>query len=311
MLLDPENCSWLQHFPGFTNDEIHLLDDFYDKDRQPLAGFLTDFMGVRTRCTSLATAQRAECGKLINPPIPGDYHAEAIEYIGLIKSVRAAKNKFVAMELGAGWGPWLVAGLVAANRLDISDVRLVGVEADEQHFESMRQHFKDNGIDPESHRLFCCAVGKEKGKARWPKVEDSANQWGARPVLVNEGGTKDSQDVSYLGALEAQYIDVEVIGIRYLLELEPIWDLVHIDVQGWEFTLCDYALNTLNLRVRYIIVGTHSRKLDGDIYALFHGAGWILENEKPTQMSFHQHTPLLESMNIADGTQVWRNPRIT
>jgi hypothetical protein len=95
-----------------------------------------------------------------------------------------------------------------------------------------------------------------------------------------------------------------------VLELEERWDLVHIDVQGWERLICDDARAQLNGRVAYLIVGTHSRKLDGDLVDLFHREGWILEHEKPSRFTFTPGVALLESMNEADGTQVWRNPRL-
>jgi hypothetical protein len=55
-----------------------------------------------------------------------------------------ARERFVAMELDAGWGPWLVAGAVAG--------RLRGIEA------------------------------VEAGKARWRHMQDPANAGGGRPV---------------------------------------------------------------------------------------------------------------------------------
>ena len=51
-----------------------------------------------------------------------------------------------------------------------------------------------------------------------------------------------------------------------------------------------------------------SRKLDGDLYDLFHRGGWILENEKPTQMKYNRATAELEDMNRADGTQESSSP---
>ena len=62
--------------------------------------------------------------------------------------------------------------------------------------------------------------------------------------------------------------------------------------------------------MRYLVVGTHSRKLDGDLVELFHRAGWQLEHEKPTQFSYTRKMEQLENMTVGDGTQVWRNPRV-
>ncbi len=301
----------LQHYPGFEPHEVELFSRFQAENLEPKPGFLTSFMGVRTRCTTLAEPQRAQDGQILPMPVPGDYHAEAVEYIGLLKSVLAAKGQFVAIELGAGWGPWLVDGAIAAKRAGITDIRLVGVEADAEHYEFLRQHFRDNGLDPDAHRLIKAAVGAAVGKARWPKAPDAANQWGTRPARVVDGTNLDAHDANYLESLAPEYIDIDIVDIADLLAMEPLWDLAHIDVQGWEVTVCQRAAALMRERVRYVIIGTHSRKLDGDIYDHFHREGWVLEHEKPTRMVYTPGTKELESMNLADGTQVWRNPRLS
>ncbi len=298
----------LQTYRGYSEADVRLLQKFQISERQPDPGFIVDFLGVRTRVTSLAGPQRL-CEGLLGIPVPGDYHAEAIEYIGLLKSVMRARDRFVALELGAGWGPWLVAGAAAAHRRGLDDIHLYGVEADPQHFEFMTRHFIDNGLEPADHVLMRAAVGLERGRARWPKIADAANDWGSRPARVDEHGT-NAQDASYLGALLNEFIEVDVIPAREILELEARWDLVHIDVQGWERLICEDALTQLNERVAYLVVGTHSRKLDGDLVDLFHRQGWMLEHEKPSRFTFVPGVAVLESMNEADGTQVWRNPRL-
>jgi|SRR6516225_9252053 len=96
-----------------------------------------------------------------------------------------------------------------------------------------------------------------------------------------------------------------------LIEAEPLWDMVHIDVQGHEVEICSSCIDSLNERVQWLIVGTHSRKLDGDMLALMYAAGWVLENEKPTKFNFSREASSLEAMTLYDGIQVWSNPRLS
>jgi FkbM family methyltransferase len=309
MIQAQSRISPLQVYPGYSDADLCLFDDFCVPDRHPEPGFIVDFLGVRTRVTSLADSQRRHEG-VLGVPVPGDYHAEAIEYVGLLKSVLNARGQFVVLELGAGWGPWLVAGAKAARRRGIEAVRLYGVEADPQHFEFMRQHLLDNGIDLRDAHLVQAAVGLERGRARWPKIVDAANDWGSRPARMEASGANEG-DASYLGALLNEYIEIDVVPMTDLLEQERRWDLVHVDVQGWEALVCEDAIEQLNSRVAYVVLGTHSRKLDGDLIDLFHRAGWILENEKPSRFTYIPGAKVLESMNAADGTQVWRNPRLS
>jgi hypothetical protein len=167
----------------------------------------------------------------------------------------------------------------------------------------------DNGLDPAQEHLLQAAVGFEHGRARWPKILDAANDWGSRPARMDAAGTNVG-DASYLGALLDEYIEIDVVPMTELLERELRWDLVHVDVQGWEALVCEHALAQLNSRVAYLVIGTHSRKLDGDLVDLFHREAWILEHEKPSRFTYLPGVALLESMNAADGTQVWRNPRL-
>jgi hypothetical protein len=115
----------------------------------------------------------------------------------------------------------------------------------------------------------------------------------------------------YTGRHFQQTTPVEVIPMLDLVVKEPCWDLIHIDVQGDEVDICRSCLDDLNARVRWIVVGTHSRKLDGDFLDLMGSAGWILEHEKPTKFNFVPNYKKLEAMTTLDGTQVWRNPRLT
>jgi len=297
-------------YAGYSPADLWVFDLFSHARPQPTPGFVTDFLGTRTRTSSLWDTVRHFDGQVMGRPVPHDLF-EAVEWIGLLKAVVSARNgRFAAMELGAGWGPWLVAGARAAQLRGIQDLRLLGVEADPGRFALMGQHFVDNGLDPEAHSLICAAVGVEKGHARWPRIADPANAGGARPVR-EANGKLDRGDEAYMQGAMEDCIDVDIVPLRDLLSHEPVWDLVHIDVQGWEAKLCAGCVEPLNTRVRWLVVGTHSRLIDGEVVAILHGAGWVLENEKPTRFHFDAAQSSLELMTEVDGVQVWRNPRLS
>jgi FkbM family methyltransferase len=294
----------LQLFPGYDEADTRIFAEFSNANSKPELGFLTDFLGSRIRTTSLWKEVRKLDGQMVGIPVPGDFHAEAVEWIGLLKAVRGAAHEYVAMELGAGFGPWIIAGATAARLRGIDNIRLCAVEGDPQHFQFLRQHFIDNGFDPTRHRLIEAAVGARAGVAQWPIIESSsaAEEWGQRPMQFNQ---------DYTGRYFQKTKSIEVIPMLDLVVKEPCWDLIHIDVQGDEVDICRSCLDELNARVRWIVVGTHSRKLDGDFLDLMGSAGWILEHEKPTKFNFVPNYTKLEAMTTVDGTQVWRNPRLT
>ncbi len=297
-------------YSGYSASDLWVFDIFSHEPPTPMPGFVTDFLGTRTRTSSLWDGVRNLDGQVMGRPIPHDLF-EAVEWVGFLKAVATARDgRFAIMELGAGLGPWLVAGAVAARLRRINDLRLVGVEADPGRFALMRQHFLDNDLDPEKHRLICAAVGVEKGHARWPRITNPPNAAGHRPVR-EVGGGLDQGDVAYMQQAIEDFIDVEIVPFEDLLLLEPTWDLVHIDVQGWESKLCAGCVQALNSRVRWMVIGTHSRAIDGEVIEVLHGAGWVLEQEKPTRFRFDPAQASLELMTEVDGVQVWRNPRLS
>jgi FkbM family methyltransferase len=298
----------LQSYPGYTQDDLSILEFFKNPQAIAQSGFVVDFMGGRIRTSSLWQGARALDGQLLAIPVPADFHAEAIEWIGLLKSVKSAQGEFVAMELGAGFGPWVVAGGIAAKRVGISNIRLCAVEGDSVHFRFLKQHFQDNGFIPDQHRLIEAAVGISAGLARWPVLSEleARETWGSRPI---DGSSQDIAVTDYVGNKHENTTAIQVVSFNDLLQLEHKWNLVHIDVQGHEFEICNSALIDLTKRVQWIIIGTHSRKIEGDLLALFLGAGWVLEHEKPAKFTYRSNTPTLEAMTTLDGTQVWRNPK--
>jgi FkbM family methyltransferase len=293
-------------YTGYSAEDLVVFELFGQVRPEPKTGFVTDFLGTRTRTSSLWDEVRQFDGLVMGKPVPHDLF-EAIEWIGVLKSVAAAKGRFAMMELGAGWGPWLVASAAACSHLGINDICLLGVEADPGRFQLMRQHFIDNGLDPDAHILLQAAVGCEAGHARWPKIGDPANAGGARPVRELDTEV-DADDVAYIPHAVHDYINVEILPFGDLLARRPLWDLVHVDVQGWEAALVSCCVDLLNTRVKWLVLGTHSRAIDGQLIGTLYRAGWILENEKPTRFTFDPRKESLELMTSVDGIQVWRNP---
>jgi len=178
----------------------------------------------------------------------------------------------------------------------------------------MKHHFKDNGFNPDKHTLFEAAIGTNAGIAYWPQLADSTEDWGMRPIFNLEPQNDQINDLTvsdWRGFKFDNIRKVTVVSICDLIRQKPEWDFVHMDIAGDETDVCRAAINEFNDRVKWILVGTHSRKHDGDILELFAGAGWILEHEKPARFEYRPNPPSLEAMTTHDGTQVWHNPRFT
>ena len=245
--------------------------------REP--GFFYDFLGVRTRVSYLLLPEWAD-GHIFGIPHPGErfLHSRA-EWFGLLGAVDEASDRLVAAELGAGWGPWLVAAHAAARQKGIGEVHLIGVESSVDHAEMMRQHFADNGIDPKAHTILHAAAAPSDGTAWFPPIDPVVN-WGQPAHFMPTAGMPSLSAVS-LPTLLRDHLHV---------------DFIHCDIQGSEGEVLPAAIDTLDEKVRRIVVGTHAPEVHDALLALFRAHGWTLEDQEDWSAT-------------DDGTQVWRNPK--
>jgi hypothetical protein len=63
----------------------------------------------------------------------------------------------------------------------------------------------------------------------------------------------------------------------------------------------------LKERVRWMVIGTHTRDIENDLAACLIKTGWRLEKEKPAEIIFNPNAATIQAMTAIDGTQVWSN----
>lgn len=289
-------------YSGYAPSEVAVFRQFPAYSGQGTKNFVTNFLGVKTRCAFQAPLIPFD-GLVEGFPEPvGSTQGETAEWIGTLRAVLEAKSSFRMLELGAGYGPWMAITYAASVQRGIADIKVYGVEGDANHVTFMRANMVDNRIDDDHFVVFHAAVGATDGSTYWAVETDSSEVYGARPIA-------ESGD-DYLGNKGREVLSIKLIGINVLLENEQYWDLVHIDIQGHEIEVCRAGIAQMCRRVRRVVVGTHSRAIDGAIFDLFYSNGWILENEKPTIYKWNEAFPTLEAMTTVDGVQVWRNPNL-
>jgi hypothetical protein len=96
---------------------------------------------------------------------------------------------------------------------------------------------------------------------------------------------------------------LRMISLRELVADAARIDLLHVDIQGGEYDLVAGSLPVLKERVAYIVIGTHSRQIEGQLMAVLLREGWILEMERPALLSVGASPAV-----TVDGVQGWRNP---
>jgi len=264
-------------------------------DRPFKAGTITNFLGVTTDVKFCGWAREG-----VEPilPIPGNFHATEFEWSAALRSVDLAEDTFNVVELGAGWGCWMVNTACAAKRLG-KKVFAVGVEGDEGHIEYMGRHAAANDLDPSEIRVERCVAWSDNGFAVFPRSTDSSESYGQEPrFFPNEDEARFfvTRDPAAFDVLEAKTLE------RICKDIERI-DLLHVDIQGGEAALIAQSLEFLKAKVRYIVIGTHGRDLEGTLISTLRPNGWELEIEEPCTLPL----PLYGNLPYADGVQGWRN----
>ncbi len=175
------------------------------------------------------------------PPVNEHY----FDWIATLTAVDKSEGTFRMAELGAGWAPWLVrAALAARQRTSIKQLELVAVEADEVHFEWVKQHFANNGIHGAGIHCLRGAVAGESGTIRFPKVDNPDENYGA--------STRQGE----LGA--GDFVEVQAFSLSEVLgRFSGPVNLVHVDIQGAEYDAIPSTMDLLQQQVQRIMVGTH------------------------------------------------------
>ncbi len=90
------------------------------------------------------------------------------------------------------------------------------------------------------------------------------------------------------------------------LSADKIVDLLHIDIQGAEADYVRGNMGSMERLVRRVLIGTHSRSIEGQLTDHFLKAGWRMEMDRPVIAPLRQGRPVTS----IDGVQLWANPKL-
>lgn len=282
-----------------TIDSQSILRRHAVENRQFVPGFITNFIGVETNVRCCGWVNEGVEDSL---PVPGNFHATAFEWAAALRAQDLARESFTVIELGAGWGCWMVNTAIPAKRRGLK-VLAIGVEGDEDHVGYMERHCVHNGLDPREFRADRSIAWAQSGVAVFPRSEDASAAYGQEPKFFL---TREEAQ-AFINAANAPF---DILTAKTLADISADLarvDLLHIDVQGGESDLIKASLPLLHSKVAYIVVGTHGRRIEGEIIAALEGDGWVLEIEEPCTLP----KPLTSGLRYIDGVQGWRNPHIT
>ena len=236
------------------------------------------------------------------PPLPSFLEDEYFEWIDLMEAVAEARDSFTMVELGAGWGRWLVDAWSALRLINKPGfpVKLIGVEAEPQHFLWMQQHFRNNGLDPNRHRLIEAAIMAKDGTVAFT-VGDASKWYGQTAFNID-----DRQNWRHADYPNAFIRNVAAVSLATVLDGIRFVDLIDMDIQGSEAEVVLASRDLLQTRVRRVHIGTHGEDIEDSLRQAFRSMGWTCRWDFSLQG--HRETPYGKVL-FGDGVQGWINPR--
>ncbi len=257
-------------------------------------GYITNFLGGITD-VKVIDGIGGLSGMVEGYPVPRNFHGDVLEWVGTLRAVVEAGERFTMIELGAGWAPWCVAGYLAAKQRGVEEIRLIAVEAGVGHIAFVRDHFAINGVPEECATVVHGIAGTVDGEALFPLAGEPSRTYDGAAIGQNEATGR-----------ETQYQRLPSYRLETLARGYGMVDLIHCDIQGAEAAMFQEAIGWVQAKVRRVVIGTHSFGIDRALVNLFGRAGWELEGMNACVMREEAERPV----GIADGTQVWRNPRV-
>lgn len=275
-----------------------------------------DFLGTKMCHPFVAGLQRQEGLVITEFPKPEE---DYFEWIDILESVVAAKGSFTMLDLGAGYGRWSVRAAYAVQQFHPGlPYHLISVEAEPVVFNWMRQHFTDNGIDPNRHRLIHAAVTDATGSVLFYVGGPSGGPYDRAPdEWYGQFVTKD-YDVAGRSKREGEYhgfavthhesgwrsIDVPTVSLRDLLSGQERVDLIDMDIEGQELPAIRSSIDALDAKVKRLHIGTHGKEIEAELRQLLAAHGWRCHADY--SLFSTSETPY-GTVQFENGVQSWEN----
>lgn len=231
--------------------------------------------------------------------VTDDFQAneDLFEWIDLLESVASAGTRFAMLDLGAGYGRWLVNGAMASRQKG-KDFFLAGVEAEDIHYRWMIEHLADNGIGDRQYLAVHSPVSGVEKEVFF--TYGHPTEWYGQTILA-------SADASFGEWPESSVKQKRAVSITELLDQVGPLDSLHSDVQGEEAVIFPACIDLLDENVKRVHIGTHSREIDNLLDQLFSKHGWHKHFAFPC--GAERFVTAYGLVDFHDGVQSWINPR--
>jgi hypothetical protein len=268
-------------------------------------GYLVDFLGTLTDVSFLRTLARRELAESHSsgdisvttelPELVDEFWFEAVDWM---EAVRAAKDDFVMVSLGACFGYQLVGACRALRAVNPMPFFLVAVEPLAEQVEWISKHMTDNGINPAEQWLVPVALSDSREPVLYPVgapgtgVQNcySSNDLGAREAYLEEmlrgdirsavrdlvlrNSTGITKDVMSDVSSKTEIKFVSALTLKDILGPLDRVDYLESDIQESERVVFPPAMEAINLKVGRVHIGTHGKVVHRQMRRLFAENGW-------------------------------------
>ena len=303
----------LEHHPVFSR--------FRPFRGQVPAHYGADFLGTKIRhefVAELYTRPAESLWEMGYPPVNEDY----LEWVDLLESVVEARDSYTMVELGAGFGRWVVRAAFAVEQVHAQiQYRLVAVEAEPLTYRWMQMHFEENGVDATRHRLIHAASSDQPGHALFYIGGPRGGAWDLPPNQWYGQCLAKEYDVSGEYRNDGEYqgfpvrlhnsgwrsINVPSVTLKELMADFQSVDFLDMDIEGQELPVIRSTIEDMNTKVKRVHIGTHSPEIEAELRDILSGHGWCSIRDYP--ISTTQNTPW-GPVEFGNGVQSWVNPRL-
>lgn len=325
--------------PPAENDLMsreHIFDEMVPYAGTPPAGYDADWMGVLhdgiTR-SFLGIDRNVFGGVPVSTRRPALSDGEPwFESVNHVEAARDAKGHYVMITLGACYGAQATGAAAALRALNPMPFKLVAVEPDPVNYAWTKQHFRDNGIDPEDHWLINTTIGESNSPVFFPvgapgsgaQNSFSTNEAGARENYVRaliDSGKQDEALRNLLlrnttglkkSLLPGEGFDAEIsllsaVTLADVLGPFAFVDYLEADIQQSEILVFPPFMDLLKRKVRRVHIGTHGADVHDTLANLFRRKRWHIIFDYPPNSS---HTHPLGSFKLNDGVLTVLNPEL-
>jgi hypothetical protein len=299
-------------------------------------GFTVDFVGTYIDLkfrTIFPVPPELTGGKVVTTRLPVLSDGEGwFEAVNWVEAARAARDRFVMITLGACYGAQAVGSYRTLQLVNPMPSKFVAVEGDPENVAWVRQHMRDNGMDPDAQWIVQAAISNNNSPVLfpvgWPGLgiqncygtnEDNSRKIYADEIIASGRAKEAIRNIfinNSTGIIKnlvpgqnfpGEIKIVSAVTLADLLGPFDVVDYLESDIQQSEIVVFPPFMGALKRKVRRIHIGTHGADVHAALLGQFEKEGWdIVFNFAPNSKF---DTPL-GSFSTNDGVLTVRNPNL-